>query len=411
MGFTGNNNYYDQFQLQRTWSEQDIKKYLMKTVIPEIKQKKSCTNPDSPDKERLNTELSDARTALKILTDPKKRKEYDNQLEKQVNDFGKQEEKETQVVEDESLNVEVQRMREIEHIMKKAQKEYDKGNYRNVMPIVEPLLSENVVEAWDMKVNALYMNGDYDEALNVLDVGAKAFSAYFDLRWKQVRLRVQLENYQEAQYYLNELIKDFPNNAQAYAEQPYLYLSAEKDELAVNSIKEYLSKYPNDMNYRKYVAYNLIDAADLCYSYDYAAEMIIITEKYDYERCVNLLTIANQIYQDEVTIKELEYAKEFGIIEYDSDNNGTQVLYGAIILGCLYMANKAHLNNDGKALLLFIFIAMFFALLLYTVRHYNYRPRWQAYRDMYRGFREKEDNFFYILAMTPRELVRELTGH
>lgn len=407
---TGVYNYYEMFSLQRTMSEKDIDRTLLK-ISGEIRKKRSATPKDSDEYKELRRMGNYATEARKILRDPKERKEYDAKLEQYMNSVLTKEDSVGEVEHEDTLAADAQHLHEIKHILSKAEKEYDKGNYQNVIPIVEPLLSQNVVEAWEMKVNALYMNGDYDDALNTIDIGAKAFSADFDLRWKQVRLRVQLENYQEAQYYLNELIRDFPSNAQAYAEQVYLYLSAEKDEIAVNTIREYLSKYPNDMNYRKYVAYNLIDAADLCYSYDFAAEMVIITEKYDYERCVNLLTIANQIYQDEITIKELEHAKEFGIIEYDSDNTGTQVLYGIIILGCLYTANKAHLNNDGKALLLFISIAMFFALLLYTVRHYNYRPRWQAYRDMYRGFREKEDNFFYILAMLPRELVRELTGH
>ena len=182
-----------------------------------------------------------------------------------------------------------------------------------------------------------------------------------------------------------------------YAEQVYLYLYADRDDLAIDEIKKYITQKPTDLQYRKYLSDNIIDISNMCYVYDQEAEMNIIADKDDYERCYNLLSISNQLYQNKTTLSKYEDIKAFSTKYHDKNTRILQIIYGLIALASLYAVFEGAYPM--------IIVAIIFALFVFIVRKYSFRPLWQIYRDKYRGIPEYEDSVVYMIAMIPRDFV------
>ncbi len=247
---------------------------------------------------------------------------------------------------------------------------------------------------------AQYELGNYSEAINTCDIGVKSCVDNLSLRRIQVHYNILCEKYQQAQQYINQAINDNLDASYFYAKQAFLYLYAQRNDLAVNAIKEYLVQNPSDVAYREIVSSDLLYMARACYVSD-GKDNLFIIDKESYTHCLNLVTIANQIYSSEYNSSELAHIQAEGAILYSEDKLPTQIAYG--IVGVIF----AYLGMVGQGAWPLIFVGAVFGGLIYTIRRYNYRPVWQIHRDEYRGFREKEDNLIYNIAMIPSSIVEE----
>lgn len=426
-------DYYSIFGLSRAMSTSDIKKQMRTYMEENRKQRVGVNRNNTEILEKLNADQDIIRNAQMALCYDEARKKYDKELDSMpkasiivsidtnltlldseeilhdtvVNDVQEasttNEPKEKQPKDVKSLEDVKQdnQKKELEvlilGIAKEAKKYFYKKEYNNCIATAKKLFEYNITFPFIIIAKSYFMLGEYSEAAELLAKGCKAFSNSVDLRWLYIRYLIQMERYSEAQQALNEAKNIFVENSLFYAEQVYLYLYADRDDLAIDEIKKYITQKPTDLQYRKYLSDNIIDISNMCYVYDQEAEMNIIADKDDYERCYNLLSISNQLYQNKTTLSKYEDIKAFSTKYHDKNTRILQIIYGLIALASLYAVFEGAYPM--------IIVAIIFALFVFIVRKYSFRPLWQIYRDKYRGIPEYEDSIVYMIAMIPRDFV------
>ena len=386
-------NYYDEFSINRSMSEKEIKSYLSKKQV-EINRYKSSTSPDNTETlKELQLAMSHIRDAIKILTRPDSRKQYDLELDAAIRE-GK---------------VDTRRSEEVRGILERARQFFEQGKYQSALKLAKELVEggTDTDEPYEIMSRSYYMLGDYDEAVETAEKGSDVFASSVILHWLSIRLLIQLEDYDTAQQKLNKAMSDFAGNAQFAAEQVYLYAHAEKTELMLQTIKSYLTENPNDLDYRRYVANNLFDISNQCYLYDSASDMLLLTEESAFIRCYTLIKLANEIYQDEYLRDELEYVEQFGQMIFDEDHKGLIWFYR--IAGVLSaIGGISGIVGGAPSGWIFVGLGLLLELAAGLVKKISYRPYWKIYRDAYRGFKESDDGILYNLLELPWTIIKTI---
>lgn len=397
-------NYYDKFSLSRTMSEAEIKTELGK-VQRDIIRRQGTTNPsDTVTLQLLQDNMVLVREAIRELTKPQNRSAYDKKLDAFLQQGGKN-----------PTNKTTQSTTSTNNYLQKAKDFFAKENYELAARYAKDAINSRVndSESYEILSKSLFILGDYDDALQAADTGATAYGSNLNLQWLSIRFRVQMERYQEAQQRINNLRKIHGPFTQLAAEQVYLYYFAEKDEQGKNFLDKFMASHPSDADFRKQTANNLIDISHQMYAYDADADMLLITEKEDYERALKLVTQANQLYQDPYTLQELETVKQFGKKEFDKTHRGARNIYflGGIfmILAALYTmfgSNAVIAENTTYGCMILCALGLLGILLGFVIHKISMRPVWQMYRDEYRGFHEGDDKFLYTILAAPWEFSK-----
>ena len=378
------------FDLDRSWTEKKIKQTLSAKQAEIIRLKGAIDPNDISTRNELQETLQILRDAIKILGKIDSRQAYDIELKKAI----------------EEGNISHEFDEVVEDILVKARNFLENGKYHLAVELANEALekNKNQSEPYEILSQANYMLGNYDEALKIIQQGTYAFQNDITLRWLETHYFIMIEDYNKAQLLLNTAMNDFANNSVFLSEQVYLYYYLDKDELGKKKISEYINKYPNDNELRRLISYNLIEIAQQSFLYDSASDMYLLTEEHTYNRCLELTTLANQIYQDETTKSELEYVKQFGEKVFDEDHKTLVFLYGGLGIAAIILSLVDFFKWSLGAEKIFIIISIIFFLLAFVVRQISYRPYWKVYRDMYRGFKESDDSVLYTILSIPLEI-------
>lgn len=403
-------NYYDKFSLSRTMSEAEIKTELGK-VQRDIIRRQGTTNPsDTATLQLLQDNMVLVREAIRELTKPQNRSAYDKKLDAFLQQGGQSSASPAQKSSSTTSNY-----------LQKAKEFFTKENYELAARYAQDAINSRVndPEPYEILGKSLFVLGDYDDALQIVDKGASAYGNNLSLQWLSIRFRVQMERYQEAQQRINNLRKVHGPFTQLAAEQVYLYYFAEKDEQGKNFLDKFMASHPSDADFRKQTANNLIDISHQMYAYDADADMLLITEKEDYERALKLVTQANQLYQDPYTLQELETVKQFGRKQFDKTHSGARNMYYLMALffvgfgiysmigqGVAAISMGDYMNEIVYGNLLLCGIGVICFLLGILIHKISMRPVWQMYRDEYRGFHEGDDKFLYTILAAPWEFSK-----
>ncbi len=392
-------DFYYLFSLDRSMTEKEIKKKLSRRQAEVSRLQGSTNRDDTETLKELQETMEYLRAAIQILSREESRKEYDTQLDA-ASKAGK-------------VNREV--AKEVHDILARARAFFEKGQYNLALKHAQEALDNHIngEEPYEIISRSYFMMGDYDEALETVGKATDIYTSSLYLRWLNIRFSVMTENFNEAQDKLNKAMDDFNSHSQLAAEQVYLYGYAERDDLLKTTIDSYIRANPNDADYRKYVAYNLVEISQQCYVYDSNAEMMLLTEEDSYNRCLNLVMMANSIYQDEYVQNELNYVQKFGETVFDDDHKGLKWFYrlsgiAAIIVGIINFSSM--LEGKGSWPLVVFLIGILFQGAVFLVNKVSYRPYWKVYRDYYRGFKESDDGALYNILVLPWELVKQIFG-
>ena len=402
-------NYYEKFSLDRTMSESEIRTELG-IIQRDIIRRQATTDPsDSVMLLQLQDNMLLAREAIRNLTNAKSRAAYDKKLDAYLNGGNGT---------GASVAQNAAPPPGAGHLQK-ARDYFEKGAYEYAIRHAKAAIGANcnTGEPYEIIGKSAFILGDYDDAVAAVDRGAAAFGNDRKLAWLAIRFRTQMERYQESQQRINFLRKKFGVYSQLAAEQVYLYYFAEKDDLGKRFLDKFMASHPSDDAFRKETANNLIDISHQCYVYDADADLLLITEKEDYERALRLVKQANSLYQDPYTLQELENVKAFGEKEFDKEHRGTRNTYfvGALVLGFigiqgLYENYAGHmlasLQGASSYYVLLSVLAVACVLFGIIAQKTGMRPAWQLYRDEIRGFRESEDGILYNILSLPWDMVK-----
>lgn len=283
-----------------------------------------------------------------------------------------------------------------------------KGNYRLAVQKCMDALNNNVRDyrIYILLAQSYFALKDPDRSVKTVDDGLKVHPDNLPLLRAGARFANEgRKDYEKAQGYVNRMLEIDRESPLAASEQSYLYLSMGKQDLAYKLIDEYVEKHPNDMEFRKDVAYDLVGYSYNCYTKDPDSEAYVIASQEDYQKSLDTCNKAMSLYNDENVREALSNAESFGTTEFNEENrDGIKwliiggLIYGfAGIMGITAGASQGML---GAALLSTLPFTGLAALLLYSavrLRQVSYRPYWQINKFILTGQREKGEGKYIII--------------
>ena len=358
---------YKELELDRSWDEKTIKERLKSIQKLWTKRQGACN-----DKEQLlliDKILNAVEEGYRYLTKEIKRQQYDRALEKAYKE-GK--------IKD---NVE----EKLNNTLEQAEAYYHKGNIQLATKLAQEAVDGKVNNplAYDLLARCYYDLQSYDKSINVVDQGVSIFPDNLNLHWLGARIATAgKQDYDDAQRRVNKLIEMAPDNSIGHSEQIYLHLMKGDENLAFQEIDSYILAHPDDITFKRGVAYDLDSYSYSCYYYDENQNASFIADKISYQKCLKLRTKATEIYSDEYTQNQLENAKYFGKKEWNSWN--VESIKTLSIYGIIFLIFAWPLG---------LFLLAIDAILVY----FSFRPYWQINKTYVTGQMGTVENIVSVI--------------
>lgn len=363
-------DYYKAFGLDRSWDEKKLRKELGKAQRTFMR-RQSTTN-DKEELDQINQTLEILDKAIECLSHPDARKSYDKELDKAYKAGMVNDEAEAQA----------------RDALEKAKQFYAKGQIQLAAKFALEAINNKVNDptAYEILAKCYYDSGDYSASIDTVD---KALTVYVDntyFLWLSARINTIVEHYDVAQQRINRMLELDPNSSQAHAEQIHFYMYAGKEDIAFQQIDQYVGQNPDDTDFKRETAYNLISFTNTCYLEDAKTGSLVIADKKSYTKCMSLCHKAYSLYQDEYTKSNLESAQFFGKREFNHNNSyELKWLWGLSALSLFVIVpafGAMHSIADFFGILLIACVYLVPAILLTVV---SFQPYWQINRIYYTG--------------------------
>ena len=238
-------DYYGIYKLDRNLSAREIKK-MLRSIQGDIRANMSSGSLNGEAiLFKLQESFHQVADALKVFKNDDTKEEYDAQLDAAYANG--------------TLNTEAQAV--AEDLYAEIEALFLKGNYQRAAQKCTEALNNNVHDAriYGLLARSYYALRDVVRSLKTVAEGVKIHPENLEL----LRIGARFSNEGQddlntAQSYINRMFELDADNKFAYAEQIYLYLCSGKNDLAYQNIDEYIEMHPQDMEFRKTCAYDLI---------------------------------------------------------------------------------------------------------------------------------------------------------
>lgn len=358
---------YRELELDRSWDESTIKKQLKEIQRLWTKRQSACN-----DKEQLmliDRILKYVEDGYRYLVKQSKREEYDKALDKAYKD-GK-----LKYVDEEKMKT----------LLEQARQYYQKGNVKLAAQTAQEAINGNIndPEAYNLLARCYYDMQEYDKAVATIDTGTEIYKDNLNLYWLGARIAtVGTQDYDDAQKRINKLIELAPDNSIGQSELINLHMRKGEEDLAYSEIDKYISDHPEDNQFKKNVAYDIISYSYSFYYYNPEKNETFIADKEAYEKCVELRTKANGIFNDEYTQKQLEDAQYYGRKEWNDWN--IESIKGLAFYGLIL-------------LVLYFPVGIILLILDAVLVYYSFRPYWQINQTYVTGEMGKAEKIVSII--------------
>lgn len=377
-------DYYVLYAIDRRTSTKEIRKLLLQRQ-GEIRSNMANGSLNSPEiMNKLQEAFDEIANAVKTFKNDERRKEYDAILDAAY-EAGK-------------IDVEAQAM--AQDLYEEIEAMFMKGNYRGAVRKCMEALNNNVRDyrIYILLAQSYFALNDTDRSLSTVDDGLKVHPDNLPLLRAGARFSNEgKQDYNRAQGYVNRMMELDADSSLSVSEQSYLYLSTGKEDLAYKLIDEYVEKHPNDMDFRKNVAYDLVGYSYTCYTKDPESGAYVIASEEDYQKSLDSCNKAMSLYNDENVQEALDNAKVFGTVEFNDENK--ESIMWLFIGGVMYLLCAfAGMGSGGIAV--FLFAAALGGLLIYSgirLRQVSYRPYWQINKFILTGQREKGEGKYILI--------------
>lgn len=385
-------DYYAMYGLDRKASTREIRKQLLQKQ-GEIRSNMANGALNSEEiLEKLQEAHNTLAAAIKTFKTDDRRKEYDLMLDAAY-ETGK-------------IDVEAQSM--AQNLYEEIEALFLKGNYRGAVRRCMETLNNNVHDyrIYILLAQSYFALNDLDGSLRTVEDGLKVHPDNLPLLRAGARFSNEgKQDYDRAQKYVNRMMELDPESSIANSEQCYLYLTTGKDDLSYQLIDEYIGKHPNDTEFRKDCAYDLVGYSYSCYTKDPGSDAYVIASQEDYQKCLDTCNKAASLYNDENVQTALENAKYFGTVEFNDENKESIMwlfIGGAIYFFAGIMAVGTLMGEAGffGALISGIVPLALGGLLIYAgirLNQVSHRPYWQINKFIMTGKREKGEGKYIII--------------
>lgn len=387
-------DYYAMYALDRNADTREIRKQLLQKQ-GEIRSNMANGSLNSEEiLEKLQEAYNTLAAAIKIFKTEERRKEYDLALDAAY-ETGK-------------LDVQAQSM--AQDLYEEIEALFLKGNYHGAVRKCLDALNNNVRDyrIYILLAQSYFALNDPDRSITTVEDGLKVHPDNVPLLRAGARFANEgKQDYDRAQKYVNRMMELDPESAIANSEQSYLYLTSGKQDLAYQQMDKYMEKHPNDTEFRKDCAYDLVGYSYSCYTKDPESGAYVIASQEDYQKCLDSCSKAMSLYNDENVQTAMENAKYFGTVEFNDENKDSikWLFIGAAIylLGGVIGFSTGIQEMDvgffgtlGGSLVFWVLGA----LLVYAgirLRQVSYRPYWQINKFIMTGKREKSEGVYILI--------------
>lgn len=377
-------DYYVLYGIDRKASTREIRKLLLQRQ-GEIRSNMANGSLNSPEiMNKLQEAFDQIANAVKTFKNDDRRKEYDTILDAAY-EAGR-------------IDVEAQAM--AQNLYEEIEALFMKGNYRGAIRKCMDALNNNVRDyrIYILLAQSYFALNDPNRSLSTVDDGLKVHPNNLPLLRAGARFANEgKQDYDRAQGYVNKMMEIDPESPLAASEQSYLYVSVGKEDLAYKLIDEYVEKHPNDMSFRKDVAYDLVGHSYTCYTKDPNSDAYVIASEEDYQKCLASCSKALSLYNDENIQEALDNAKAYGEVEFNDENK--EGILWLFIGGFMYLAAAVAAMGSG-GIFIFLLVAALGCLLIYSgvrLRQVSYRPYWQINKFILTGQREKNEGKYILI--------------
>ena len=377
-------DYYVYYDLNRSGNTKDIRKQLLQRQ-GEIRSKMTGGSLNSPEiMNKLQEAFENIAAAIKIFKNDDRRKNYDALLDA--------------AYESGALNPEAQST--AQDLYEEIQALYMKGNYSGAIRAAMEALNNNAHDyrIYILLAQSYFALNNADASLKAVDDGLNVHPDNFPLLRAGARFANEgKQDYGCSQRYINRMMEIDPENPMAVSEQSYLYATAGKTDIAYKLVDDFLEKHPNDTDFRKDVAYDLVGLSySSCYTKDPYSDAYIIASEEDYKKSLDTCTKAASLYNDENIQDALENARSFGSVEYNDEN--TENILWLFIGGAIYLVTSiVAFASNGLAGLLVFALGILLIFSGVKLRKLSYRPYWQINKFILTGQREKEEGRYITI--------------
>ena len=389
-------DYYVIYSIDRRLGTKEIRKLLIQKQ-GEIRSQMAGGALNAPEiLEKLQEAYNEIANAVRAFKNEDRRKEYDILLNAAY-EAGK-------------IDVEAQTM--AQGLYEEIEAMFVKGNYQGAIKKCLEALNNNVKDyrIYILLAKSYFALEEVDKSLSTVDKGLSVYPNNMHLLRVGARYANKgKKDYNRAQSYVNQMLEIDPDNAMAVSEQSYLYLNNGKQDLAYQMIDDYMEKHPNDMQFRKDCAYDLIGHSYSYYIKDPETGAYFLDKQEDYQKSLEACNKAMSIYNDKNVQKAVETANFYGTTEFNKENKesiiwlfiGGLIYFVPSVLSLFtYIGGILFGNISFVEILPVLFVGIIGGLLLYSgvkLRQFSYRPYWQINKFILTGKRVKgESKYIWI---------------
>lgn len=370
-------DYYKYFDLNRGEKSKVILKALKQEQRKWINRQNSANPSDKWIFDQINENLTRLDEAIEIFSDSFNRKDYDEQLDQWYKN-GTLTSKEVAAARD---------------ALERAREFYRKREYKLAVQNATEALNNGIetTEVFELIYLSYIELGDTNQALGAVSRGLQVHPDDTGLLWMSARVNSISHSFDTAQANINHMLELDPESTLAKTEQVFLYMSADKEDIALQQIDMFVSQHPDNTRYKKEVARTLISFSAGYYT-SYRDSLVIISKE-AYEGCKRLCEKAYQLDSSDENKQQLERARYFGKTQFNKGNIGGIFLFGfpavmIIVVGIIAIAS-GHISEfitfeEIKSnIAAFLYGAGWYLICiimgpLMTVK--SFQPYWELYR-------------------------------
>ena len=389
-------DYYALYGISQELDTKDICRLLRKKQ-GELRSNMSNGCLNSPEiMEKLQKAYNEVGNAIRAFKNDERREEYDQMLEIAYQSG--------------MLNTAEQEL--AAELYEQLEQLFAKGNYRAVIQKTVEALNNNVHDyrLYILLARSYSAQNEAAKAVKAVESGLKVHPENMDLLRTGARVaNDSMGDANMAQGYINHMMEIDPESPEAAVEQSHLYVKADKQDLAYQLIDEYLEKHPNNMEFRRDVAYDMIGQSFEQYTKDPNGDGFYIASKEAYEKCLDICGKAKSIYSDSNVDQALENAKSFGQVEFNDENRedikwlfiGALIYFVGFIMVLGVGLEGAHGFGEVAGTLFGGLLVLGLSVLCgysgYRLIQCSRRPYWQINKFILTGEREKDENMYILI--------------
>ncbi len=375
-------DYYRLYDIDRNWKAKEIVNIIRKKQADARTQMAALQGRDEETLKKVQKIFNQASEALKNFKTEDKKKAYDKSLDEAYKNG----------------QIDHEAQKQAENLMEEIEAMFIKGNYKAVVKACNDALNRKLYDEKLFSYMAKSYNflGEFLKAFKSIEDGVKMYPSSIDILSTGARLyNVSKRDFDMSQGMINQMFKLDPDNKWANVEQIYLYLMFDKEDLAYKTLDQYLNLHPQDNEFKKACAHDLISYSMQFHVKDPETGVYLLISKESYDKCVEIAEKAVRIYEDEITREALDTIRKFGEIEFNKDNKeniGWTIFAGALyLLGGVVALGESFFGLFGFAISAVLF---FCAYELYQV---SKRPYWQIYKYYLTGRREPKEKVYIFI--------------